>query len=80
MNQPIYELTWARYGQRGDSSFMTTLKQRMDAHGITQAQLAARAGHDPSQVCRWFKGHRAPDLESKMILDEALDQLIAAQS
>lgn len=77
----LYGDVWARYGsargKAGIKAFVEGLRARMQKHGISQAALAKRAGFYPEHVSRWMNGHIQPDLEARLLLDEALDQLIA---
>ena len=70
----LYERVWSRYGR--DSGFLPRIRSQMITHGIPQAALARRAGCQESHLSRWLNGHVTPNLENRLILDEALDQLI----
>ena len=76
MSGTVYDLVWDRYGKRDDESFMRRLRGSMVTHGITQADLSKRSGYHPTHICRWMGGKVVPSLETKLVLDEALDQLI----
>jgi transcriptional regulator with XRE-family HTH domain len=73
----VYETVWAEYKRcpvRGE--FAAKLRERTRAAGISQGALARRAGFDPTCVSRWLTGQREPTLESKLLLEEAVDQLL----
>lgn len=72
----VYDLVWARYGKRSEETFMRDLKATMRTNGITQADLSRRSGYHPTHICRWMGGKVAPSMETKIVLDEALDCLI----
>lgn len=72
----VYDLVWARYGKRTDEQFMRELRATMRTHGITQADLSKRSGYHPTHICRWMGGKVGPSLETKLVLDEALDRLV----
>lgn len=76
MARKLYTLVRDRYGSTGSEEFIRMLKSRMKTHGITQADLARRSGFQEPHISRWFNLKVEPQLETKMVLDEALDLLI----
>lgn len=73
----LYDLVWSRYGHKGESEdFIKDLRSRMKTHGIIQADLARRSGLHEPHISRWLNGKTDPTLETKLILDEAVDALI----
>lgn len=76
----LFEAMWERYGKPAD--FVTRMKATMEAHGITQAAVAAESGFHFTHVSRWLgKSHRKhlPGWETMALLDEALARLLLAK-
>lgn len=48
----------------------------MERYGITQGQLARKAGYHSAHVGRWLRGTVSPTLETMLVLDGALELLI----
>ncbi len=69
----LTELIATRYAAEG---FMSSLVERMKAHGITQAAVARAAGVCPTQMSRWVHERVTPGLETRIRLDEALTSII----
>lgn len=57
-------------------TFMQRLKQTLSAHGIPHAKLAWHAGVCPTQLSRWMRGRSEPNLESMLMLEEALGKAL----
>lgn len=74
--QIFFDEVHRRY--RRPAAFILELRSRMRLHGITQGQLARRSGFSPSHITRWLGENRSvvPSLETMIILDEAMEQLI----
>lgn len=70
----LYSAVRERYGK--PAKFVAQLKLRMQAHEITQSQLAKRVGYHASHVSGWLRGRVIPSMATMMNLDEACDQLI----
>jgi transcriptional regulator with XRE-family HTH domain len=51
----------------------------MKTHKISQAALARRMGVDPARVSEWMNGRHDPSLESRLIMDEAIEQLAGGE-
>jgi transcriptional regulator with XRE-family HTH domain len=66
-----------RYGD--PALFLSNVRRWLYEHKITQLQVAAEAGLDPSNLNRWLNGHVAPSLKNMLIIDEALERLIDDQ-
>ncbi len=45
--------------------------------GLTQEQLAERAGREVKSISRWENAHRAPDLNDLLVLADALNVPLA---
>ena len=69
----LYKAVWLRYRL---PEFMNGIRSQMKVNGISQASLARMAGVDPARISEWMKGRHEPSIESRMILDEAMDQII----
>lgn len=79
MREKLYTSIWERYGPPGDPyKFLQYLLEQMRQHHITQQALADRAGISPTQVNRWLRWAVVPSLQSLVILDEALDQIVGS--
>lgn len=76
MSRTFYDRVWARYGRAHSEKFLKHLKAQMRTHGVSQAALARRSGFHEGHVSRWMNEHVTPSLETKLILDEALDLII----
>lgn len=64
-----------RYGDVG--AWREDVRRLMREHKITQTMLATRAGYpDPTTISKWLRGRVRPTLESRLIVDEALRELI----
>lgn len=61
---------------RVGDDYNENLKTRLTKHGISQRQLALRAGLDPSQVSRWFTSGTVPTMKNIQKLEQALYELI----
>ncbi len=72
----IYDRVWAIYGRGESKTFLTRIRSTMKTHGITQTALSKVSGLGESHISRWFNGHCAPSLETKLILDEAVHTII----
>lgn len=70
----LHDEVQRRYGNVG--AFVDRLHHRMEAHGITQAELARRAGYETGNVSRWINGRVEPSLRTMLVLDEAVEQLV----
>ena len=57
-------------------TFMPRLRQTLELHSITHASLAWHAGICPTQLSRWMRGRAEPNLESMLMLDEALQKVL----
>jgi len=75
----VYAHVWERYGRKGTFTFVRALKDRMEEHGVSQGKLARRTGFHPTHVSRWLREVVPASLETKLILDEALDQIIVEE-
>ncbi len=80
MSGTVYEMVWNRYGKRTDEKFMRDLRATMQVNDITQSALAQRSGYHPTHICRWMGGKVIPSLETKLVLDEAIDQLVQGET
>ena len=58
------------------ATFMERLDQTLKSHGVPHARLAIAAGVCPTQLSRWMRGRSIPTLESMLIMDEALDDVL----
>lgn len=69
-----------RYGD--PKAFIRSYRHRMRLHGISQAQIAARSGFLAVNVSYWLgkSARRVPSMESMVVLDEALEQLIKGET
>lgn len=56
--------------------FVAVIKATLEAEGIPQAALSRASGYSPTQINRWFRGRGLPALESMMVLDEAMHDLV----
>jgi len=63
-----------RYGD--PARFVSSVKLWIHESGVTQLQVAAEAGMDPSNLNRWLNGHVAPSLKNMLMIDEALERLL----
>lgn len=70
----LYSIIQERYGN--PATFIRRVKATMAEHEISQAALARRAGYSATNVSRWLNGLVTPSLETMLILDEALAQLV----
>lgn len=57
-----------------------TLAEYLSSHRLTYRQFAARIGRDGSEVWRWARGHRVPDLATAAAIERATDGSVAAIS
>jgi transcriptional regulator with XRE-family HTH domain len=57
-------------------TFMQRLRSTLQLHGIPHAKLAWHAGVCPTQLSRWMRGRSEPNLESMLMLDEALSKVL----
>lgn len=57
-------------------TFMQRIDQTLLNHGVPHARLAIAAGVCPTQLSRWIRGRSTPNLESMLILDQALDDVL----
>jgi adenylate kinase family enzyme len=79
----LYEQVWKRYSPA--HQFLEYVDRALEEHGITQAALAERIDVSSSLLCEWLQwgrlrgrsNHRKPTLQSLVLIDEALDQLIS---
>lgn len=54
------------------TSFAARLRELREAAGLTQAELADRAGLNQDTLSNWERGHRVPNVASLPILVDAL--------
>lgn len=73
----LYATVWETYGRGDAANFVRRLKLLMRQHRVSQADLARVSGFHPTHVSRWLSGRVAPSLESKLMLDEALDIIVS---
>ena len=59
-------------------SIAERLKAARRADGLTQAELAARLGIDPTTIHHWEQGHHAPTGPSRTILERYLSESAAS--
>jgi transcriptional regulator with XRE-family HTH domain len=72
--QELNEIIERRYGD--PATFLSNVRLWLYENGITQLDLAAEAGLDPSNLNRWLNGHVAPSLKNMLIIDEALERIL----
>jgi transcriptional regulator with XRE-family HTH domain len=70
----LRDIVHSRYGNSG--AWADQLRSGILLHGITQVQLAERAGIHKDHLNRLLCGRRGPTLMMQLLLDEALEQLI----
>lgn len=75
-SEEFFQEVWRRYTD--PSAFVTRLREALKAHGITQSRLAATAGFQQPNVSVWLTGRKAPSMATMLLLDEALEKLIAS--
>jgi transcriptional regulator with XRE-family HTH domain len=63
-----------RYGS--PATFLSNVRRWLHENQISQLDVAAEAGLDPSNLNRWLNGHVVPSLKNMLIIDEALERLI----
>jgi len=66
----------AREAVGDPETYITRLKGRLLAHGISHRQLAKRMNMCPTQLSRWMSGRLQPSLQSMLRMDEAADHMI----
>lgn len=74
----LFEIVHQRYGNAAD--FIERIRATLDGLKLSQAALAREAGIDPCEVSRWMNGRRTPNLENRLILDEALMHLVKKET
>lgn len=78
----FYASLWSRY--RCAREFRTRIRAALQENGVTQAQLAKVSGFTYRQISEWVgersSGAKTPSLESRLMVDEALEILIRARS
>lgn len=52
---------------------INTIKEKREAVGLTQAELAEKIGVDTSTVCLWESGKREPKFTSVMKMAKVFD-------
>lgn len=67
-----------RYGN--STAFVNRVNATLDFHEISQADLAQVSGFGRTMVNRWLRGRIDPSIPSMMIVDEALERLVEAES
>jgi len=77
MSKTLYERVWSRYGKDSGEDFIKSLRSQMLTHGVSQGLLARRSGFDEARISRWVNRRGGePQLRTKLILDETMDQII----
>ena len=71
---PLFQQVRERYGNT--TAFLAGVEAMLTRQGLTRKALADRAGVNPGQVTRWLNGHNVPTIESMLLIDEAMHQLI----
>ena len=71
----LIDIIEKRYGS--PATFLSNVKLWLYENDLTQMALAEEAGLDPSNLNRWLNGHVAPSLKNMLIIDEALERLLA---
>lgn len=63
--------------QFGDASvFFKKIRERLEEHGVSQAELARRSGFSVEYVNRCVRGRRRPSFAARVSLYLALDEII----
>lgn len=71
----LADIIESRYGD--PARFCSQVKLWLAQHGITQAGLAREIGMNVSNLNRWLNHHNNPSLRNMLLIDEALERLIA---
>lgn len=71
----IYEEIHQRYGNAAD--FCDRVKRTLSQRNVPMSDLAGFAGIDPRELYRWLGHRRTPRLENMLLVDEALENLLA---
>lgn len=58
-------------------AYCQLMLKRLERIGGTYSRLSLRAGFNPSQVCKWIKGHVEPRISKLQKLEVALRKMEA---
>jgi len=73
--ETLADVIEARYGD--PKRFMLQVKAWLGENRLTQITLAEEAGVDGAALNRWLNHHIQPSLKNMLLLDEALERLLA---
>lgn len=74
----LLDIIESRYGK--PENFVSNVRVLLAEHGITQTALAREIGCTLAQVNRWLNGHGRMSLKSMLVVDEALERLLASKA
>lgn len=66
-----------RYGNSED--FVGRVLEALATYGITQADVARVSGYDRAILNRWLRRRTKPNLQSMLVIDEAVERLVEAE-
>jgi transcriptional regulator with XRE-family HTH domain len=76
----LFDQIVQRFGSDSNADrFVETMRHRMTLYGISKCKLAQASGYDVGTVRRWLNGRKSPRLQTRIVLSEALDDLVSGK-